>query len=479
MALTLPSSKGKCLYFIKTEHDDDDDGQVTNVAHFNGGLTKTTSTLTPSRLKNIEEQFLEHQESLLPPKPFLHDHMAGFVPPNVNIKFHVKPTQQLIKTNSLNTTQNNGISLLLSNSTNSDSSKSIDNYSSNSNDSYSNQHFSDEYSSETNSSTFGYSNNQQHNLRLKTNNFTFSNQFVDSNGTATNMRNSTTSNMATRSKTKANASNSKSEQSTRSSSQPTKKSTGGGRKPNPNYNSTPEENAKRQKRRERNKLAAARCRKKKVDLTNSLIDQTRDLQMKNENLLKEIKSQLKRFYILRDTLESHESNCRQIKLHCTDLYSGIDEMAIKVAMEPISNDGFEGDFNTTNIGSPSADESSQNISSSSVSSPPKKKLKRPNSLPIRPMSIQSSNIDSQNRNCLNLQMNNNNSNDSLSTNNNSNLMVTTPSNGFFDLGFEPTGLTPLNPTLTSVDLTPSTMSAFLKSLSSPMEDGERKKILSM
>lgn len=63
---------------------------------------------------------------------------------------------------------------------------------------------------------------------------------------------------------------------------------------------------------------------------------------------------------------------------------------------------------------------------------------------------------------------------------NENNSLTTPSNGFnfADLGLvEPTGLTPLNPTITTVDLTPSTMSAFLKSLTSPID--EQKKLLSM
>lgn len=57
----------------------------------------------------------------------------------------------------------------------------------------------------------------------------------------------------------------------------------------------------------------------------------------------------------------------------------------------------------------------------------------------------------------------------------------TPSNGFSFADFaglvEPTGLTPLNPSITTVDLTPSTMTAFLKSLASPIDD--QKKLLSM
>lgn len=44
----------------------------------------------------------------------------------------------------------------------------------------------------------------------------------------------------------------------------------GGRRPNKPSNLSPEEEAKRKVRRERNKLAAARCRKRRVDHTNEL-----------------------------------------------------------------------------------------------------------------------------------------------------------------------------------------------------------------
>lgn len=45
----------------------------------------------------------------------------------------------------------------------------------------------------------------------------------------------------------------------------------GGRKPAKDLNITPEEEERRRVRRERNKLAAARCRKRRVDHTNSLV----------------------------------------------------------------------------------------------------------------------------------------------------------------------------------------------------------------
>lgn len=45
----------------------------------------------------------------------------------------------------------------------------------------------------------------------------------------------------------------------------------GGRKPTKDLNCSPEEEERRRIRRERNKAAAARCRKRRVDHTNSLI----------------------------------------------------------------------------------------------------------------------------------------------------------------------------------------------------------------
>lgn len=46
----------------------------------------------------------------------------------------------------------------------------------------------------------------------------------------------------------------------------------GGRKPAKDLNISPEEEERRRVRRERNKAAAARCRKRRVDHTNALIE---------------------------------------------------------------------------------------------------------------------------------------------------------------------------------------------------------------
>uniref|UniRef100_A0A131YC50 Fos-like antigen, invertebrate n=1 Tax=Rhipicephalus appendiculatus TaxID=34631 RepID=A0A131YC50_RHIAP len=54
--------------------------------------TRTTATLTPTTLKNIEESFMEYQR--FPPAPVEHQHQAGFVPPVVNIAQYQQQQQQ-------------------------------------------------------------------------------------------------------------------------------------------------------------------------------------------------------------------------------------------------------------------------------------------------------------------------------------------------------------------------------------------------
>lgn len=68
------------------------------------------------------------------------------------------------------------------------------------------------------------------------------------------------------------------------------KRTSSGRKPtnSKEVQLSPEEESKRQQRRERNKEAAARCRKRRVEQTKTLEDETKSLQMQKDTLEKEI-----------------------------------------------------------------------------------------------------------------------------------------------------------------------------------------------
>ncbi|XP_018351393.1 PREDICTED: transcription factor kayak isoform X3 [Trachymyrmex septentrionalis] len=85
----------------------------------------------------------------------------------------------------------------------------------------------------------------------------------------------------------------------------------GGRRPTRTIGMTPEEEQRRQIRRERNKMAAARCRKRRMDHTNALLEETDGLEKKKQNLQDEIE-QLKQ---VKDELEfildAHRAVCRR------------------------------------------------------------------------------------------------------------------------------------------------------------------------
>ncbi|XP_070138305.1 transcription factor kayak isoform X2 [Drosophila bipectinata] len=93
---------------------------------------------------------------------------------------------------------------------------------------------------------------------------------------------------------------------------------GGGRRPNRNANMTPEEEQKRAIRRERNKQAAARCRKRRVDQTNELTYEVEQLEKKGEGLKKEVESLTEVKNQLEFFLRAHHSSCQKIR---TDLLS--------------------------------------------------------------------------------------------------------------------------------------------------------------
>lgn len=113
---------------------------------------------------------------------------------------------------------------------------------------------------------------------------------------------------------------------------------------------TPEEVLKRQKRRERNKLAAARCRKKRVDQTNNLIGETKELQKEYDSLVKDVRARLENFHNYKNILDTHaEQFCKlkTAKLILSQIYSQIDIAAINAALEPIPDDDFDSDLNVS------------------------------------------------------------------------------------------------------------------------------------
>lgn len=87
---------------------------------------------------------------------------------------------------------------------------------------------------------------------------------------------------------------------------------GGGRRPATSLNMSPEEEEKRRIRRERNKLAAARCRKRRVDQTNDLTEEVAQLERKREELQKQIEKLHGEKDELKFILEAHLPNCQMI-----------------------------------------------------------------------------------------------------------------------------------------------------------------------
>ncbi|XP_072172843.1 uncharacterized protein [Diadema setosum] len=76
---------------------------------------------------------------------------------------------------------------------------------------------------------------------------------------------------------------------------------------------TPDEREKRRVRRERNKLAAAKCRQRRVDHTNTLITETEDWEEKNATLEQEITKLQQQKEQLEFILEAHKAMCRKNK----------------------------------------------------------------------------------------------------------------------------------------------------------------------
>ncbi|XP_059477586.1 transcription factor kayak isoform X2 [Neocloeon triangulifer] len=84
----------------------------------------------------------------------------------------------------------------------------------------------------------------------------------------------------------------------------------GGRRPVKDDKCTPEEEARRSVRRERNKLAAARCRKRRLDHTNELVEETEGLEAKKQAMQAEIQQLQRDKEELEFLLEAHRPCCR-------------------------------------------------------------------------------------------------------------------------------------------------------------------------
>lgn len=181
-----------------------------------GGLTsgiptRTTPTLTPTTLKNIEESFLELQSI---PAPLEHQHQAGFVPPVVSFS-GIPSKQEEVQ------------------------------------------------------------------------------QWVEDC-----VQQSAERNVASPAPSQIHVSTS------------VKTGRGGGRRPLKDEKLSPEEEERRRVRRERNKLAAARCRKRRMDHTNNLLQETDGLEEKRQSLQNEIHMLTCQKEELEFLLEAHKTTCK-------------------------------------------------------------------------------------------------------------------------------------------------------------------------
>jgi hypothetical protein len=104
---------------------------------------------------------------------------------------------------------------------------------------------------------------------------------------------------------------------------------------------TPEEEERRRLRRERNKLAAARCRQRRVDLTNQLLAETECLEDEKLKLEKEITNLQRQRTQLEFVLEAHSSRCCHV-INTNSIANNnqmFDNIPIKVEA-PDDNPGF-------------------------------------------------------------------------------------------------------------------------------------------
>jgi len=84
----------------------------------------------------------------------------------------------------------------------------------------------------------------------------------------------------------------------------------GGRRPKNSANLSPEEEEKRRVRRERNKLAAARCRKRRVDQTNELTEKVTILESERSKLQRDIQDLQTQKEDLEMLLQTHRAHCK-------------------------------------------------------------------------------------------------------------------------------------------------------------------------
>merc|ERR1712133_127032 len=166
-------------------------------------------------------------------------------------------------------------------------------------------------------------------------------------------------------------------------------SRGGGRKPRDQEEEVlcPEEEERRRLRRERNKLAAARCRKRRVDQTDTLQEEVELWEGKKRVLQEQIQALQSEREELQFILEAHRSVCTRgvLGVRSQNIQSNIVNLGPRVVVktEP------EVQETSTHLTHAEAMEQQQH----NVSITPKFKPKRPSSLTVTPTPISLSSLN--------------------------------------------------------------------------------------
>ncbi|XP_065372134.1 transcription factor kayak isoform X1 [Calliphora vicina] len=296
-----------------------------------GVPTLTTPTLTPTTLKSIEESFIQ-----LTSEPMNAPYQAGFIPPPLG-SYNATTTNTI--NNNSNNNNNNSNSTLTATTTSVagispnaalnnvylgdiSAGASLPDYgnmteSENSQGSWTGNHLNEENSMATTDTSSAATDtiSFQNGLNgLGVNTLNNSNSSTTNDFTTVNLAALAVATAAA--KISGNHNNNTSSSATTTAT-PTRR--GGGRRPATNSNISPEEEEKRRIRRERNKLAAARCRKRRVDQTNELTDEVQLLEKKREELQKQIESLNGTKQDLEFLLEAHRPTCQRVV--ATDILS--------------------------------------------------------------------------------------------------------------------------------------------------------------
>ncbi|XP_067618816.1 transcription factor kayak isoform X3 [Eurosta solidaginis] len=256
-----------------------------------GVPTLTTSTLTPTTLRSIEETFIQLTTDHSSPPPC----QAGFIPPPVG---SIQNSSSPVFTGAI---QN------LNDFDTDDSQASWANSQLNEENSMAT---TDTSSAATDSTSFPNGLNGISNASLATSNTSSKNDFTLLHSAIAAEAGKHAGNLLLNTSPNNNVHTSNS--ATTSTPAPTRRNQGG-RRPAKSSGISPEEEEKRRIRRERNKLAAARCRKRRVDQTNELQTEVDRLEGIRETLQKEVENLKVTKNRLAFILEAHRPTCQKIR----------------------------------------------------------------------------------------------------------------------------------------------------------------------